>query len=65
MIEDLVKNLKSSNEELEMHCANAIFKVKFTVIWNFGSNRPKFNLKCLISALKIKKQEIWLENMVD
>ena len=26
MIEDLVKNLKSSNEELEMHCANAIFK---------------------------------------
>lgn len=27
MIEDLVKNLKSTNEELEMHCANAIFKV--------------------------------------
>ena len=29
MIEDLVKNLKSSNQELEMHCANAIFKVKY------------------------------------
>ena len=28
MIEDLVKNLNSSNEELQMHCANAIFKVK-------------------------------------
>ena len=27
MIEDLVKNLKLSNQELEMHCANAIFKV--------------------------------------
>jgi armadillo repeat-containing protein 4 len=26
MIEDLVKNLKSSNNELQMHCANAIFK---------------------------------------
>ena len=26
MVEDLVKNLKSSNEELQMHCANAIFK---------------------------------------
>ena len=27
MIEDLVKNLKSSNQELQMHCANAIFQV--------------------------------------
>jgi len=26
MIEDLVKNLKSSNKELEMHCAATIFK---------------------------------------
>ena len=29
MIEDLVKNLKTDNQELEMHCANAIFKVFF------------------------------------
>ena len=28
MIEDLVKNLKSENAELQMHCASAIFKVK-------------------------------------
>ena len=27
MIEDLVKNLKSANQELQMHCASAIFKV--------------------------------------
>jgi hypothetical protein len=27
MIEDLVHNLKSSNVELQMHCASAIFKV--------------------------------------
>jgi len=27
MIEDLVKNLKSENSELQMHCASAIFKV--------------------------------------
>ena len=30
MIEDLVKNLKSENAELQMHCASAIFKVKVT-----------------------------------
>ena len=30
MIEDLVKNLKSPNAELQMHCASAIFKVQ---IW--------------------------------
>lgn len=28
MIEDLVKNLKSSNAELQMHCASTIFKVR-------------------------------------
>jgi hypothetical protein len=28
MIEDLVKNLKSADPELQMHCASAIFKVK-------------------------------------
>lgn len=27
MVEDLVKNLKSLNPELQMHCASAIFKV--------------------------------------
>lgn len=27
MIKDLVKNLSRDNEELQMHCANAIFKV--------------------------------------
>lgn len=27
MIKDLVKNLSSDNDELQMHCANAIFKV--------------------------------------
>ena len=27
MIEDLVKNLRSENQELQMHCASAIFKV--------------------------------------
>jgi len=27
MIEDLVKNLKSADPELQMHCASAIFKV--------------------------------------
>ena len=27
MLKDLVYNLKSSNQELNMHCANAIFKV--------------------------------------
>ena len=27
MIEDLVKNLRSDNQELQMHCASAIFKV--------------------------------------
>ena len=26
MVEDLVKNLKSENPELQMHCASAIFK---------------------------------------
>lgn len=29
MIEDLVKNLKSQSDELQMHCASAIFKVLF------------------------------------
>lgn len=29
MIEDLVKNLSCDNEELQMHCASAIFKVRF------------------------------------
>ena len=28
MIEDLVRNLKSENQELQMHCASAIFKVR-------------------------------------
>ena len=28
MIEDLVRNLNSENQELQMHCASAIFKVK-------------------------------------
>ena len=28
MIEDLVKNLKSETDELQMHCASAIFKVR-------------------------------------
>lgn len=28
MIEDLVNNLKSENQELQMHCASAIFKVQ-------------------------------------
>lgn len=27
MIKDLVKNLSSDNDELQMHCASAIFKV--------------------------------------
>lgn len=27
MIKDLVENLSSDNDELQMHCANAIFKV--------------------------------------
>ena len=27
MIYDLVKNIKSENQELQMHCASAIFKV--------------------------------------
>lgn len=27
MIKDLVKNLNSDNDELQMHCASAIFKV--------------------------------------
>jgi hypothetical protein len=27
MIEDLVRNLKSNDVELQMHCASAIFKV--------------------------------------
>ena len=27
MIEDLVKNLSCENQELQMHCASAIFKV--------------------------------------
>ena len=31
MIEDLVKNLKSENAELQMHCASAIFKVYFVL----------------------------------
>ena len=30
MIEDLVKNLNSENQELQMHCASAIFKVRDT-----------------------------------
>ncbi|XP_030044879.1 armadillo repeat-containing protein 4-like [Microcaecilia unicolor] len=29
MIEDIVKNLTSENEELQMHCASAIFKALF------------------------------------
>jgi len=32
MIEDLVRNLKSENEELQMHCASAIFKVRNTLV---------------------------------
>lgn len=28
MIEDLVRNLRSENQELQMHCASAIFKVR-------------------------------------
>jgi len=27
MVQDLVKNLNSSTDELQMHCASAIFKV--------------------------------------
>ena len=34
MIKDLVQNLKSSNPELKMHCANAIFKVGFLEVKN-------------------------------
>ena len=34
MIEDLVKNLKSENQELQMHCASAIFKVSRSALHN-------------------------------
>lgn len=32
MIKDLVKNLSSDNDELQMHCANAIFKVAVKIL---------------------------------
>ena len=41
MIESLIKNLKSDNVELQMHCASAIFKVStehFKII-NFFSQK--------------------------
>jgi len=49
MIEDLVKSLKSTNEELQTHCANAIFKCaedKETrdLIRKFGGLDPLVNL---------------------
>lgn len=39
MIEDLVKNLSCDNQELQMHCASAIFKVRpytlnYTFLWH-------------------------------
>lgn len=33
MIEDLVKNLKSQSDELQMHCASAIFKVLYSQLF--------------------------------
>ncbi len=58
MIKDLVENLKSSNQELKMHCANAIFKVEqklpfSCIFWNRLQSYWNF------SVPKIKKQEIW------
>ena len=41
MIQDLVKNLKSENQELQMHCASAIFKVGLIIVggnWKFTVN---------------------------
>ena len=32
MIKDLVKNLSSDNDELQMHCASAIFKVTSSLV---------------------------------
>ena len=49
MIEDLVKNLNSENQELQMHCASAIFKVSWglfhsvCICWNWYE--PKVFLK--------------------
>lgn len=50
MIKDLVANLKSSNPELKMHCANAIFKVSRLIMTNFISITKLtinfLNIKC-------------------
>ena len=35
MIYDLVKNIKSENQELQMHCASAIFKVGCSSVGTF------------------------------
>jgi hypothetical protein len=48
MIKDLVENLKSTNQELKMHCANAIFKVGLA----FVSSSENSTIKPFVGVLK-------------
>lgn len=53
MIKDLVKNLSSDNDELQMHCANAIFKV-VTEIGCYFKRKYKATLSsCYIHTDKV------------
>jgi hypothetical protein len=55
--------MKSSNPELKMHCANAVFKVIFKYFENNIVNVIILQM-LYFSVLKIRKLEIWYENMV-
>ena len=46
MVEDLVKNLSSSSEELQMHCASAIFKVTAFARNSSRRSHPRFFSQC-------------------
>ena len=55
MIEDLVKNLKSQDPELQMHCAAAIFKVqiriKFFILTFLSENREILAVLCYLESV--------------
>lgn len=55
MIEDLVKNLRSFNHELQMHCANAIFKVIYFFFTIFiPENFKRFAKGYIFSVYQLK-----------
>ena len=51
MIYDLVKNIKSENQELQMHCASAIFKVGCSSVGTFDRKNNTVSLCAMFSGI--------------